>query len=397
MHLVILAAGEGSRMRPITETTPKPLIQICGKSIIEHNIDMIIDEFEDIYIIVKYKQEVFREYFWNEYKWKRVTYVEQGTENWTGAAILSLKWNIDGEFIVLSGDDIYEATDILKLKKQIGYATLCKQVEKPSDFWIFHVDSWSGKVLGIIEKPTNTLYGNLANIGNHKFDSKILEELEKIPISPRWEREITDLIDLYIKQWTYSVVEATGRWITIGYPWDILKAQDEIIGKYTETINNWAIIEQNVYIKWNIYLEEGVILKSWTYIEWNVYIWKDSIIWPNAYIRWNTGIWTSSKIWAFVEVKNSFIGNHSSIPHLSYFWDSIIGNSVNIGWGSKVANLRHDEANIRAMVKSTLIDTGRRKLWAIIWDNAHIGIGSIIYPGRTIPTNGTTLPWEIVK
>jgi NDP-sugar pyrophosphorylase family protein len=63
MHLVILAAGEGSRMRPITETTPKPLIQICGKSIIEHNIDMIIDEFEDVYIIVKYKQEVFREYF----------------------------------------------------------------------------------------------------------------------------------------------------------------------------------------------------------------------------------------------------------------------------------------------------------------------------------------------
>jgi hypothetical protein len=57
-----------------------------------------------------------------------------------------------------------------------------------------------------------------------------------------------------------------------------------------------------------------------------------------------------------------------------------------------VANLRHDGVNIRAMAKDTLVDTGRRKLGAIIGDNAHLGIGTIIYPGRTIPTNGTTLP-----
>lgn len=63
MKLLIMAAGEGSRMRPITETTAKPLIKICGKTLIEHNIESIIDHFEEIFIIVKYKKELFQDYF----------------------------------------------------------------------------------------------------------------------------------------------------------------------------------------------------------------------------------------------------------------------------------------------------------------------------------------------
>ena len=63
MHLVIMAAGEGSRMRPLTDTTPKPLIKICGKTIIENNIESIIDVFDEIFMIVKYKKESFRAYF----------------------------------------------------------------------------------------------------------------------------------------------------------------------------------------------------------------------------------------------------------------------------------------------------------------------------------------------
>lgn len=68
MHLVIMAAGEGSRMRPLTDTTPKPLIKICGKTIIEHNIEHIVDHFDEIYIIVKYRKHDFVEYFGTHYR-----------------------------------------------------------------------------------------------------------------------------------------------------------------------------------------------------------------------------------------------------------------------------------------------------------------------------------------
>lgn len=396
MHLVIMAAGEGSRMKPLTDTTPKPLLKICGKTIIEHNIEWVIDAFDEIYMIVKYKKEKFSEYFWDTYHGKKIHYIEQtGSVSGTGAAILALRWHIQGEFVVVSGDDLYESADIRSLAKVSGYATLCKQVDNPENFWIFSCNAdWIP--IGIVEKPTDASLWNLANIGNHKFDDKIFERLGELPLSPRWELEITDLIHEYIWAGKYSVVEAHGRWITIGYPWDLLKANDEIIGWFSETINKWAVIEPQVSIKWNIYLEEWVILKSGTYIEWNVYFGKESIIGPNAYIRWNTSIGKSSKVGAFVEVKNSYIWEGTHIPHLSYIWDSIIGNNVNIGGGSKVANLRHDGESIRVKVKDKFIDTWRRKLWAIIWDGAHLWVGTLIYPGRTIQTGWTTLPWEIV-
>ncbi len=397
MHLVIMAAGEGSRMKPLTDTTPKPLIKICGKTIIEHNIEGIIDEFEDIFMIVAYKSECFREYFGESYRWKKITYIEQiGEIKGTGAAILALKWHVTGEFIVLSGDDLYASTDILKLCKTRGYATLCKAVERPSEFGIF-VIWWDGKPESIVEKPADESLWNLANIGNHKFDSDIFDELASLPLSPRGELEITDLIALYMKEKEYSVVEATGRWITMWYPWDLLRANDEIIGKYTETTNKWAIIEPLVSINGNITLEEGAIIKSGTYIEGNVYIGKNAVIGPNAYIRWNTHIGAHSKVGSFVECKNSYIWEYSHMAHLSYIGDSVIWNHVNIGGGTKSANLRHDGTNIRVMIKDKLVNTLRHKFGTIIGDGAHTGVNTSIYPGRAIPTGGTTLPGEIYK
>ena len=397
MHLVIMAAGEWSRMRPLTDNTPKPLLKICGKALIEHNIESIIDEFDDIYMIVKYKQESFPQYFGDTYKWKKIYYIEQsGDIMGTGAAILSLKWHLTGEFVVVSWDDLYDSTDILQLKNTHGYGALVKQVDNPSDFGIFQLDN-SGKVLGIVEKPTDTSLGNLAYIGILKLDSSVFEELSELSLSPRGELEITDLMMRQIERGEFHAIEADGRWITIGYPWDLLKANDVIIGNYTETVDNWAIIEPNVSIKWNIYLEEGVILKSGTYIEGNVYFWKWSIVWPNTYIRGNTSFWEGAKAGNASEIKASYIWDYSAVPHLSYIGDSVIGNHSNIWWGTITANVRHDGGNIKALSKWKIIDTWRRKLWAIVWDNAHIGIKSSIYPGRTIPTGGTTLPGEIVK
>jgi UDP-N-acetylglucosamine diphosphorylase / glucose-1-phosphate thymidylyltransferase / UDP-N-acetylgalactosamine diphosphorylase / glucosamine-1-phosphate N-acetyltransferase / galactosamine-1-phosphate N-acetyltransferase len=383
-------------MRPLTDTTPKPPLRICGKTIIEHNIEPIIEHFDEIFMIIRYKSECFREYFGDTYQWKKIHYIEQWEQSGTGAAILALEWHIQWEFVVVSGDDLYESPDIVRLIQSKWYATLCKRVDNPELFGIFTCDdNW--KATGIIEKPTDASIGNLANIGNHKFDDQIFEILRALPLSPRGELEITDLIHIYIQEWLYSVVEATGRWISIGYPWDLLRANDAIIGWYTTTVDKWAIIEPNVSIKWNVYLEEGVILKSGTYIEGNVYFGKWSIIWPNAYIRGNTSIGEGSKVGAFVEIKNSYIGESSAVPHLSCFGDSVIGNHVNIGWGSKVANLRHDQSDIRVMIKDKLTSSGRRKLGAIIGDGAHLGIGTLIYPGRVIPTDGTTIPGQIVK
>ncbi len=397
MHLVIMAAWEGSRMRPLTDTTPKPLLKICGKTIIEHNIENIITNFDDVFFIVKYKSNCFREYFGDSYKWKKVHYIEQNGEVMgTWAAILSLKGKIDGDFIILSGDDIYDDTDILSLKNTHGFATLCKSVDRPSDFGIFVIGS-DGKPNSIVEKPWDPSLWNLANIGNHKFDSTIFDDLEKISLSPRGELEITDLIAKYMNEKKYSVVEAKGRWITIWYPWDLLKANTQIIGNYTETKNHGWIIEEWVIIKWNIYLEEWSILKSGTYIEGNVYFGKNCEVWPYSHIRGNTSLGQDSRVGSFSEVKNCYLDDDTVVAQNAIVVDTIAGKNVNFAAGTITTNWRHDDKNIRAISKWELLDTGRRKLGAIVWDNFRFGANTITYPGRTLPTDGTTLPGEIIK
>lgn len=397
MHLVIMAAGEGSRMRPLTDTTAKPLLKICGKTLIEHNIESIVQEFDEIFFIVKYKKEQFISYFWESYMGKKVNYIEQMEEkSGTGAAILSLQWKISGRFLVLSGDDIYDQEDILNLLENQSYGVLAKAVENPQDFGIFSLDQ-DGVPTGIIEKPTDPALGNLANIGVFQFDDSIFSDLSDLSLSPRGELEITDLMQKYIWEKKLALVEAKWKWITIWYPWDLLKANEFFIGNYSTTIDHGATIEENVTIKGNIYLEAWTILKSGTYIEGNVYFGKNAMIGPNAYIRGNTSIGAGSKVGFSVECKNTYVGEGSAIPHLSYIGDSVIGNHVNIWWGSTTTNLRHDGKNIRVMVKEKLVDSGRRKLWAIVGDHVKLWANTLIYPGRIISSDGTTLPWQIIK
>jgi bifunctional UDP-N-acetylglucosamine pyrophosphorylase/glucosamine-1-phosphate N-acetyltransferase len=156
-------------------------------------------------------------------------------------------------------------------------------------------------------------------------------------------------------------------------------------------------VEKWVTIKWNIILEKWAILKSGTYIEGNVYIGKDSQIWPNAYLRGNNVIWKNCKIWNAVEVKNSCFGEHTYASHLSFIWDSVLGNNVNIWCGFQTANRRHDNKPIKVLVKWELIDTWKRKLWVIIWDNVKTWLSTMTMPWRIIENDTFTMPWEIVK
>ena len=99
MKAIILAAWEWSRLRPLTNTTPKPMIKIFWKPILEHNIENIYEFVNEIIIIVKYKQEIIKDYFKDNYLWVKITYVEQWDLPWTWWA---LRWlDIEDDVIIL--------------------------------------------------------------------------------------------------------------------------------------------------------------------------------------------------------------------------------------------------------------------------------------------------------
>jgi bifunctional UDP-N-acetylglucosamine pyrophosphorylase/glucosamine-1-phosphate N-acetyltransferase len=158
-----------------------------------------------------------------------------------------------------------------------------------------------------------------------------------------------------------------------------------------------GIVEDGAVVKGDVIIEEDTTVKSGAYIEGPVFIDGESVIGPNCYIRPHTSLGKRVKIGNAVEIKNSIIMDDTSVGHLSYVGDSIVGQRSNFGAGTITANLRHDNDSIFVTVKGERVNSGRRKLGAIIGDDVKTGIGTSISPGIVLHQGSQTGVGVILK
>jgi len=155
-------------------------------------------------------------------------------------------------------------------------------------------------------------------------------------------------------------------------------------------------IEKNVRIEGILFLGKGALIKSGTRIEGNAFIGQNSVIGPNAFLRKNVVIGENCRV-SSTEIKNSVILNDSNIPHYSYVGDSVICERVNFGAGAKIANLRFDNKNVHVSIKGKRVDSGRRKLGALVNADTKLGINACINCGIIIGKKCFVFPGAIVR
>jgi bifunctional UDP-N-acetylglucosamine pyrophosphorylase/glucosamine-1-phosphate N-acetyltransferase len=132
---------------------------------------------------------------------------------------------------------------------------------------------------------------------------------------------------------------------------------------------------------------EGARIRSGTYIEGPCFIDKDADIGPNCYIRPSTSIGKNVRVGNACEVKNSILMDGTHVGHLSYVGDSVLCEKCNLGAGTIIANLRFDDRSVKMIIKDRIVDSGRRKLGAILGDNVKTGIGTLLMPGVKVGSN----------
>ena len=224
MQAVILAAGEGIRLRPLTLDKPKPLVKIDGKTLLEHNLDQLIGLIDEVILIIGYKGDMIKEYIGSEYQSMKIKYIEQKEQLGTGHALMQAKKLIKGKFLVLMSDDLYGKDDIDNCLKH-ELCVLAKKVNNPERFGVFVLEG--NKVKDIIEKP-DSFIGNLINTGCYVFDERIFEELDKIEKSERDEYELTDALKNLAGKTNIICEEVKHFYVPIGYPEDLEKAKKVI-------------------------------------------------------------------------------------------------------------------------------------------------------------------------
>ena len=394
LKAIILSAGEGSRMRPLTLTKPKTMLPVAGKPIIQYNIESLRDNgITDILLIVRYKEEMVRNYFGDGSDFGvNISYKTQKDFLGTANAISYGEDFIDDSIIVLNGDIILDDEIIHEIIKKYNYLSpdtlmLLTEVEDPSAFGVVEIEN--GNIKSIVEKPKREeAPSNLVNAGIYIFNKDIFDKIRKTEISERGEYEITDSVSLQIKDNKTVIGHKTSKdWIDVGRPWELIEVNEELIGKLKTEIK--GTVEAGAVIHGEVFLDEGSVIKAGVYIEGNVYIGKNCDIGPNSYIRGNTYFGDNVHVGNAVEIKNSIIMENTNVSHLSYVGDSVIGSNCNIAAGTNIANLRFDNATIKTKIKNQKIDSGRRKLGAIIGDSVKTGINSSFSPGVKVGHNST--------
>jgi bifunctional UDP-N-acetylglucosamine pyrophosphorylase/glucosamine-1-phosphate N-acetyltransferase len=219
MQCVILAAGKGTRLRPLTEHTPKQLVQVNGKPLLDHIVEALPTAVDEIIMVTGYLEAQIKEHCGAEYHGRKVTYVTQPEPKGTGHALWLCKDLIKGRFLFLFGDDIHGKDDLARVAS-FTRGMLALTTETPERFGIIvrHPD---GTLAEFVEKPKHAP-SNLASTGVFVLDEHIFEFEPTIKMNDEFYH--TDMVREYAKQYPIAVVEQN-LWIPIGYPEDIKKAE----------------------------------------------------------------------------------------------------------------------------------------------------------------------------
>ncbi|MCF7815745.1 MAG: nucleotidyltransferase family protein [Candidatus Pacebacteria bacterium] len=219
MQCVILAAGNGKRLRPLTEDKPKQLVTVHGKPLIDYIVEALPSAIDELIIVVGYRGDMIREYCGEIFHGKRVTYIDQFVAEGTARALWLCKDLLKGRFLFMFGDDIHGREDLARAVSFVR-SILVSSVTSPEKFGIV-VRNPDGTLGLMIEKPEHAP-SNCASTGAMVLDDHIFEFEPQTPVGD--EYYLTEVIERYAQKYPIAVVEQN-LWIPIGYPEDITKAE----------------------------------------------------------------------------------------------------------------------------------------------------------------------------
>ena len=240
MKAVVLAAGEGKRLRPLTEDKPKGMVEVADEPLLTHCFDQLIElGADELVVVVGYLKEVIIDYYGDAYEGVPITYAHQREQKGLAHALLTVEEHIDDDFMLILGDNIFEANlqDVVRRQREdrADAAFLVEEVpwEDASRYGVCDTNQY-GEITDVVEKPDD-LPSNLVMTGFYTFTPAIFHACHLVQPSDRGEYEISDAIDLLIQsERTIDASPLDGWRVDVGYPADREEAEERLQGEYKQ-------------------------------------------------------------------------------------------------------------------------------------------------------------------
>jgi UDP-N-acetylglucosamine diphosphorylase/glucosamine-1-phosphate N-acetyltransferase len=364
---VILAAGEGQRLRPFTVGRPKAMLSIADKPILQFIVEALAQNgIRDIIFVVGYRKEQVYDYMGSgEQFGVNITFVTQERQLGTAHALSCVREMVGDEFLVLSGDNLIEANTIADFAGIEPEAVLVKRVSDPVRYGVVNIDG--AAVMGIVEKPKEA-GSNMVNTGIYAFSRDIFTFTETV-------LDIPDALNNMIAEgYAIKALETGGTWLDIVYPWDIISLNNAILQNIEGGLG--GTIEDGVSLKGKVMIGEDTVIRAGSCIYGPVVIGNGCDIGPHVCIMPSTSIGDNVVISSFTQVKNSVIGNDVSLGPGCFVSDSVIDKGC--------------------VIKGRFTALGGQSEVRVNGESPSINIGVIMGEDCKVDSNVTALPGAIV-
>ena len=375
MKAVILAAGEGRRCRPLTQTRSKVMLPVGNRPFMEHVIDALAKNgIRDLYIVVGYQKERVMDYFEDGLDFGvDISYLEQNELLGTAHALGKAEEYIDEPFLVVNGDNLIDSRAVSELIAARGDNVILAALRRHSgDYGVLMVEQ--DRVKGIVEKPGRPCSGIL-NTGAYKFSPTIFRAIHKTPLSERGSYELTETISQMIAEGEEIVpLIGKGVWADAIFAWDLLHANAMALGLKDAEIE--GEVEDGARIKGPVDVGEGSVIRSGSYLVGPVSIGEDCDIGPGTVILPSTSIGDSARIGPHSEIRNSIIMNDARVGSGAIISDSVVGASSILGDQMVV-----DSGPCVVEVEEAFL---RAEFGAILSDNVTAGARVMVHAGTVV-------------
>ena len=380
MKAVVLAAGEGRRLRPLTVLRPKPMVPVGNKPVLEHVVDALVDaDVTELVFVVGYRRERIQTYFGDGNDLgASIEYVVQEKQLGTGHALLQAEEKVDDEFLVVNGDS-FVSTDLLAdlvKTEDGGSAVAVTRSDEPTDYGV--VDVKNGNVVDLEEKPrvydaeTETI-----NAGAYRFGTRIFDDIRES--SGGGEMALTDAVLRRVKDGDVQAVYTDG-WNDISHLWDILRINAAMVG---EDIKNGTETDDGS--------RKGV--HPTAHVADAVVVGKNVRVGPNATVLPGTSLGDNVSVGAGAVVANSVLFADASVDENAVVRDAVVAGNGSVGPNATVEGGKAD-----VVVEDELYQNVR--LGGVVGDNSTVGGGACLKPGTVLGNNvrvgtGTTADGRI--